>query len=121
MHTTLVDKDLNALVHAAVQAVADATSFEYHELDGEHLDIAQCPERSIWVRHRSSHLAIHLCFRRASSETTVHLEYGVGEHGNINTEQFISADYSTIRDAAVAFEFAIHVLLDVRKQIDHII
>jgi len=113
---TAEQKRVAELQYQAVLAVEAATGFTEAELIGEHLDIEQSPERSIWVRHRQAEPHICLLFTRKTGETQVLLEYAKGEDGH-----FITAAYSTIQDAAKAFEFAVRVVLDIRKQIDQII
>ena len=110
------EREVAELQYKAVQAVAEATGFDEKELVGENLDVEQSPERSIWVRHRQAEPHICLLFTRKTGTTQVLLEYAMGEDGH-----FVSADYSTIQDAAKAFEFAVRVVLDIRKQIDQII
>ncbi len=110
------ERHVDYLQHLAVTAVVEATGFDANELVGENLDIEQAPERQIWVRHREAEPHICLLFTRATGKTQVVLEYAMGAEG-----YFVSADYTTIQDAARAFEFAVRVVLDIRKQIEQII
>ena len=110
------EKAVEKIGYLALQSVVNCTDFISNDLVFDIQDYEKSPERSIWIRHYHTTPAILLLFTRETGKTRVILEYAMGEDGHFAEEEF-----TTIQDACKAFQFAIKVIEDIRKQIDAVL